>query len=84
MDIINCKKKRNEPMPTQCDICGNCSAIRNDQRDIENVENNKCFERRTLPNGTPYDHMYKPFTNSKKEINATCKNFSHVRTMKVW
>lgn len=82
MDIINCKKKRNEPMPTQCDICSNYRAVEKNERDTINPENNKCFNRRIFPDGTPYDHMYKPFTNSKKEINATCKNFAHIRTFK--
>jgi hypothetical protein len=84
MDIINNKKKRNQPMPYQCEICGSCTAVKKDERNTEKAENNKCFEKRTLPDGTPYNYFYRPFTNSKREINATCKNFSHLRTLKAW
>lgn len=84
MDLINCKKKRNDPMPYQCEICGNCGAVRKDKRDISNAENNSCFALKIWPhNNTPRTEMYRPFTNSKKEIALTCNNFSHMRILRV-
>lgn len=83
MNIVNSKKKRNEPMPYQCTICSNYKAVEKEERDTEKAENNKCFELRVIF-GKPYVDHYKPFTNSKKEIETTCKNFSHLRSLKMW
>jgi hypothetical protein len=82
VDVINCKKKRNERMPYQCAICGNCRAVRKEERNTEKAENNKCYELLTVF-GKPYVEKYQPFTNSKRTIDKTCKNFSHIRKMTV-
>lgn len=83
MDIINSKKKKGVPMPYQCEICGNCSAVRKNLRDMDNCENNKCYEERTwYHNNEKRIDMYAPFTNSVKKIELTCRNFSHMRTLK--
>lgn len=84
MDIVNSKKKKGQPMPYQCEICGNYKAVKKDLRDISNCDNNKCYEEQIwFHNKEKRISMYAPFTNSKREIEVTCANFSHMRTLKV-
>lgn len=79
MENINCKKKKGEAMPYQCEICENFKAVPKVNRDINDYKNNKCH--RCYDDDTSI--QYKPFTNSKKEITLTCRNFAHIRELRV-
>ena len=68
--------KRGEPMPSQCAICGSCKAITKSDRDAVQSEQNKCYDEKP----EAWRSKYQPFTNSKRTIISTCKNFSHMRS----
>lgn len=84
MDLINCKKKKGAKMPYQCEICENMYAVRiKEGRDISDCTKNKCYKERVWHhNGKSKVDKYKPYTNSKKEIELTCSEFSHMRILK--
>ena len=83
MDVINSKKKKGQNMPYQCEICGNYKAVKKDLRDMINCENNNCYNEQVwFHNKEKRISMYKPFTNSKKEIEITCSGFSHIRILR--
>jgi len=77
--IINSTKTRRQPMPNQCEICGNYKAEKKENRDITDSTKNKCFKQWERGN-----NKYAPFTNSKREIELTCNEFSHMRVLKAW
>ena len=78
--IVKSTKTRRQPMPHECEICGNYKAINKEDRDITDASKNKCFEERAKGR----NKKYAPFTNSKREIDLTCNKFSHMKIMKMW
>jgi len=71
--------KRGDPMPSQCEICGSVKAItKSDRRIVQanEAQLNKCYDEKP----EDWRSKYQPFTNSKRTIIPTCKNFSHMRT----
>ena len=65
-------------MPAACEICQSTKAVHINKRDIKCSANNTCYEPYTL-NGEIVPHKYKPFANSNKVIDFTCKGFCHLR-----